>query len=330
MTLWECGFWRWGQFRQQCNKQHRIGETCGLKLVYDTKREREVCKLCSDMEKKQRRYDRMSRDIDLWSHEGNRFATIERSLGEMQDILGQICRMRGEHDCKIASLGSGADPSVLVTAPLASPTMGFPITAAGSSSPADEVRAPFHGHDPIDHHRNLEAAPVRRPDVLHSLQPDRMSQNALHVGTSSSSSPPSLTASHNRSHVLDHNEVASRPTLDREEEDQQPYSQLEKSNLTLDFESSPTLKEIESFIESASNGTSRVVALTCLVNWQLLDLYTTELEPEANLCDAITLTGTLSCAELNTCSQFSEKNVEIYSDDETCRPIRAKSFNHAR
>ncbi|KAM3442850.1 hypothetical protein NHJ13734_002174 [Beauveria thailandica] len=92
-TLWSCGYWRWGHFRQQCNKEHRIGETCGLKLVYDTKREPDVCKLCHDIEKKQRRYDKMARDVERWQREGNRRATIERTCGEMQEVADQIYNM---------------------------------------------------------------------------------------------------------------------------------------------------------------------------------------------------------------------------------------------
>jgi len=104
-TRWACGYWRWGHFRQQCNKEYRMGETCGLKLVYETKTEKDVCKICHDTEKKQRRYDKMCRDIQRWQREGNRNATIERTCGEMQEALGQIYRMREEHDHRLQFLG---------------------------------------------------------------------------------------------------------------------------------------------------------------------------------------------------------------------------------
>ncbi|RSL99457.1 hypothetical protein CDV31_012178 [Fusarium ambrosium] len=104
-TRWACGYWRWGHFRQQCNKEYRMGETCGLKLVYETKTEPDVCKLCHDTEKKQRRYDKMYRDVQRWQREGNRSATIERTCGEMHDVMGQIYRMREEHDHRLQSLG---------------------------------------------------------------------------------------------------------------------------------------------------------------------------------------------------------------------------------
>ncbi|UPK95632.1 hypothetical protein LCI18_006567 [Fusarium solani-melongenae] len=81
-----------------------MGETCGLKIVYETKTEPDVCKLCHDTERKQRRYDKMYRDVQRWQDEGNRSATIERTCGEMQTIMGQIYQMREEHDYRPYSL----------------------------------------------------------------------------------------------------------------------------------------------------------------------------------------------------------------------------------
>ncbi|KAM3512647.1 hypothetical protein MY11210_003741 [Beauveria gryllotalpidicola] len=109
MTLWSCGYWRWGHFRQQCNKEYRMGETCGLKLVYLTKGAAGVCKLCHDTEKKKRRYDKMARDVERWHREGNRRATIERTCGEMREVAGQIYNMRAEHYHRISTLGQGRD-----------------------------------------------------------------------------------------------------------------------------------------------------------------------------------------------------------------------------
>ncbi|KAG7110195.1 hypothetical protein HYQ45_017662 [Verticillium longisporum] len=63
-TRWTCGYWRWGQFKQQCNKEYRTGETCGLKLVYTTVQEADRCKLCHDIDKKNRRILKMTTDID--------------------------------------------------------------------------------------------------------------------------------------------------------------------------------------------------------------------------------------------------------------------------
>jgi hypothetical protein len=82
-----------------------MGETCGLKLVYETRTEADICKLCHATEKKQRRYGKMYRDIQRWQREGNRNATIERTSGEMQEIRSRISRMKGEHEHRLQSLG---------------------------------------------------------------------------------------------------------------------------------------------------------------------------------------------------------------------------------
>ncbi|KAJ3456804.1 hypothetical protein MRS44_016827 [Fusarium solani] len=139
-TRWACGYWRWGHFRQQCNNEYRPGETCGLKLVYDTKTEFDVCKLCHDTEKKQRRYDKMYRDVQRWHREGNRSATIERTCGEMHDIMGQIYRMREEHDHRLQSLGDTkhfeqvASLPVGVSSPTPSLTAAHPISSEAHAS----------------------------------------------------------------------------------------------------------------------------------------------------------------------------------------------------
>ncbi|KAF4993208.1 hypothetical protein FDECE_13486 [Fusarium decemcellulare] len=95
-TLWACGWWRWGNFRQQCNKEYRMGETCGLKLVYETETEPDVCKLCHDTEKKQRRYDKMYRDVQRWQREGNRSATkVQTTIIEIGASLAPEIEMIG-------------------------------------------------------------------------------------------------------------------------------------------------------------------------------------------------------------------------------------------
>lgn len=99
-TRWTCGYWKWGNFRQQCNKEHRTGETCGLKLVYNTSFQPQPCKLCDQMSKKERRIRKMSEDIDRWYREGNRRATIEKTRNDIAEIEGQIKDLGKQHDQK--------------------------------------------------------------------------------------------------------------------------------------------------------------------------------------------------------------------------------------
>jgi sporulation-control protein spo0M len=94
---WNCGFWKWGQFRQQCTKEHQTGETCGLKLVYVTIDDPDKCKLCYDIDKKERRLDKMRRDIARWYREGNRTATIAATQSSAEEVQIQINSMIVQH-----------------------------------------------------------------------------------------------------------------------------------------------------------------------------------------------------------------------------------------
>lgn len=105
MTRWNCGYWRWGSFRQQCNKEYRTGETCGMKLVFDTIYDDGVCKVCLDIEKKQRRLAKLKADVERWRMEGNRTATIEKAYSDMAEIEEALQRLFKQHEDKLRSLG---------------------------------------------------------------------------------------------------------------------------------------------------------------------------------------------------------------------------------
>ena len=94
---WLCGYWKWGHFRQQCTKEYRTGETCGLKLVYATFDISDKCKLCYDIEKKERRLEKMNRDMARWEQEGNRSATLARTQAEADEVTMQINTMAHQH-----------------------------------------------------------------------------------------------------------------------------------------------------------------------------------------------------------------------------------------
>ncbi|KAK8112517.1 hypothetical protein PG984_013043 [Apiospora sp. TS-2023a] len=96
-TRWSCGWWRWGHFKQQCPKEYRTGETCGMKLVYETTFEEDRCKICKDIDKKQRKYTKLQSDIYRWQREGNRSATIERAERDIMDVETAIQGLEQQH-----------------------------------------------------------------------------------------------------------------------------------------------------------------------------------------------------------------------------------------
>lgn len=64
----------------------------------DTIRLGEVCDICKSIDRKRRRLDKMERDVRRWTQEGGRTATIERTIGEINDLRNIIYEMREAHD----------------------------------------------------------------------------------------------------------------------------------------------------------------------------------------------------------------------------------------
>jgi len=98
-----CGDWKWGHFRQHCNREYRIGETCGMKLVNQTYQLNTKCKLCEKIDTKMRRrateYDRVYR----WQREGNKFiASIERSMEIIGGLEREIQDLKMEQQRRLA------------------------------------------------------------------------------------------------------------------------------------------------------------------------------------------------------------------------------------
>ena len=100
-TRWRCGYWKWGNFREQCNKEYRTGETCGMKLVYGTDYLETCCKTCDQINTKTRRLHKMHDDVARWRNEGNRRATIEKTQKDMREIQGQIDELWYAHQTRV-------------------------------------------------------------------------------------------------------------------------------------------------------------------------------------------------------------------------------------
>jgi hypothetical protein len=95
-VVWACGNWRWGKFREQCNKEYRIGETCGLKLVYGRQDEAKDCKICDQVTKKENRIRRTTERMARL-REWKLLASLERCEEEVASLKGQILRLHEQH-----------------------------------------------------------------------------------------------------------------------------------------------------------------------------------------------------------------------------------------
>lgn len=79
--------------KERCPRQHRIGETCGAKLVHDESitRSAEKCRTCQEIEVKHRRLKKIRENIDRWRAEGDRFAaSLEKAYRENTELTEKI------------------------------------------------------------------------------------------------------------------------------------------------------------------------------------------------------------------------------------------------
>jgi hypothetical protein len=60
------GDWKWGSRREKCLRQHRIGESCGAKLIHseDITMSQTPCKVCCMIAVKERQLARLGTRIE--------------------------------------------------------------------------------------------------------------------------------------------------------------------------------------------------------------------------------------------------------------------------
>jgi hypothetical protein len=92
-----CGDYKWSHFREHCEKEHRIGETCGMKLVLNTNNESGKCKICTTIDRKTARIEKEKGRIGRWNRENSRKASIEVSeevIAELQREVDELWRLK--------------------------------------------------------------------------------------------------------------------------------------------------------------------------------------------------------------------------------------------
>ncbi|KIW16308.1 hypothetical protein PV08_06359 [Exophiala spinifera] len=95
-TDFSCRDWKWGNMKQRCPRQHRMGETCGAKLVDPDNviNVQDQCRICKEIEVKQRRMQKELDNIARWRREGDKFrASIEKAQREarmLQETIDEL------------------------------------------------------------------------------------------------------------------------------------------------------------------------------------------------------------------------------------------------
>lgn len=103
---YRCHDWKWGNFRQHCQREYRMGETCGMKLVYDTKNVAENCTLCEKLERKRRRLDKAAADHQRWEGDPARKASREKAYEDIVALKAEIERLTSERHARYVTVGN--------------------------------------------------------------------------------------------------------------------------------------------------------------------------------------------------------------------------------
>lgn len=127
--------------KERCPRQHRMGETCGAKLVHHesvTKSDQD-CKICQEIQVKVRRLRKEQDNIARWRKEGTKFsASIEKAERESAALREQIQEMSSRRPSIATKMNGQAKGLGVVQPPAASkasqvsyPTSGYPATTQG-------------------------------------------------------------------------------------------------------------------------------------------------------------------------------------------------------
>lgn len=132
-----CGDWKWGNMMERCPRQHRIGETCGAKLVHPDYIEPQetACKTCLEMAVKQRRLAKVSENIIRWAAEQDRFAaSLEKAELERDQLQEKIKELHYQRP-SVVFRGGGGDRNGVASIPsMATAGPNTMMTRDGGSS----------------------------------------------------------------------------------------------------------------------------------------------------------------------------------------------------
>ncbi|RMY85867.1 hypothetical protein D0861_06230 [Hortaea werneckii] len=102
-----CNDWKWGNFRQHCQREYRTGETCGMKMVYQTLPLAEKCSMCEKIERKKRRMEKHRSDYQRWSSDPQKFKfSMEKAVDEMNGLANEIKQLMADKEARYKMIGN--------------------------------------------------------------------------------------------------------------------------------------------------------------------------------------------------------------------------------
>ncbi|KAI5807951.1 hypothetical protein DFH27DRAFT_289039 [Peziza echinospora] len=95
--IYACGDYKWCRFRAHCAREYRTGETCGMKLIYETTRTSGKCQMCKKKDVTLRKIAMASERVQRWESEGIHPISTDKEkdlIMRCQDELNEIEYMR--------------------------------------------------------------------------------------------------------------------------------------------------------------------------------------------------------------------------------------------
>ncbi|RPB24425.1 hypothetical protein L211DRAFT_837340, partial [Terfezia boudieri ATCC MYA-4762] len=86
--IFACGDYKWSRFRAHCAKEYRTGETCGMKLIYETYRVTGKCQMCKKYEVTYRKILQARERVQRWENEGINPVSTDKERQSIMIIFG--------------------------------------------------------------------------------------------------------------------------------------------------------------------------------------------------------------------------------------------------
>ncbi|KAF2157239.1 hypothetical protein K461DRAFT_289575 [Myriangium duriaei CBS 260.36] len=97
VLVFTCGDYRWDKFRGRCPREHRMGETCGTKMLYSQIASAAKCKYCQKIDVKLRKRQFELNRYNRWVAEGSKLrASMELSLQTIAELDAEIQRLTAQ------------------------------------------------------------------------------------------------------------------------------------------------------------------------------------------------------------------------------------------
>lgn len=110
-TVYECRDWKWGNCKQRCDREYRMGETCGSRFIHETIRVQGKCNDCQKIETKERRMRDQYAKVQRWKAERINPASIEKAEDTIRTLYQEIQELQAIRQRKANQLGARGELS---------------------------------------------------------------------------------------------------------------------------------------------------------------------------------------------------------------------------